>query len=126
MKTGMQIFIVALIALSAASCGKEQQVLNKLEGRWKLTDITSNGGPFCNGCTIAGPDIEFDACKPKDDVCTCTFYDTPPATSTYEVSKDGKWLTLSGDTANKRSIVKLTDESLVLGLDIYQLFYEKQ
>ncbi len=92
-KIPFSVVALALILLLSA-CSKEQQALNKLEGKWRYSKITVLGFSIDLaqlGYTDAS--IEFEKCdSKKTQLCsgTINLSGSAPTVFTYDMASDGK------------------------------------
>jgi hypothetical protein len=123
-KISLSVVALALILVLSA-CSKEQQALNKLEGKWKYTKITVLG--FAIDLAQLGytdASIEFVKCDSKQtQLCTGVInLNGTPGAFTYDMAADGKSVKVieTGGAISTYKITKLTKSDFVYtapGLD---------
>ena len=93
MKTLITTLIHGIVILS--SCSKEQRIVNRLQGKWTVTEVEiANNGTF-------EPNIvfQFDYCKQsKTDFCDYSFHDfdqDETVNGTYAIGDEGESVVLS-------------------------------
>jgi hypothetical protein len=119
LKTSFGLFFV-LSVFFLTSCSKEQQALNKLEGKWTYSKATFFGFSIDLAQTgLSNASIEFNKCDSKQ-TQTCTgvmnLNGTTPQAFVYDMADDGKSVTviqtLAGSTQVYK-IIKLDKNNLV-------------
>ena len=93
MKKLSLFFITALLIIGA--CSKDQKTVNRLEGDWKITEVTVDG--------VAEPDssyrdatYSFEKCKVKKTSCDGTFTEDGKALPfTYKITDKGTKITMT-------------------------------
>lgn len=116
-KFSLSVVVLALVLILSA-CSKEQQALNKLEGKWNYTKITVLG--FAIDLAQLGytnASIEFVKCDSKQtQLCTGVInLNGTPAAFTYDMASDGKSVKVieAGGTTSTYKIVKLDKSNFV-------------
>lgn len=101
------------------SCSKEQQALNKLEGKWRYTSASVLGFAVdLNQIGFSNSTLEFNKCdSKKTQACTgvINLGGTSPVAFVYDMASDGKSVTVlqTGGTSQIYNIVKLDKNNLV-------------
>lgn len=122
-----KILFIAIIALVAVSCNKNQSAVKKLSGKWEATKFasTDSTGTTIDLIGLINVTYEFDNCKLKnDEYCNLTTTQTANVfgvststtqTDTYRVTDDGVTLEVKNDsTTNSITIVELTKKNFKL------------
>lgn len=117
MKTLITTLILGMIILS--SCSKEQRVVNKMQGKWTVTEVEIlNTGTFEPNMVF-----QFDYCKQnKTDFCDYSFHDfdqDATVNGTYAIGDNGESVILSslsgwGTNFEEFEIEKLNSRKLQL------------
>ena len=135
-----KLLMIALIAITAIACNKNQSAVKKLDGEWKATKLIFSNKPTINYATVFDYRLIFNVCDLKDnEYCSMTTkitFDTDVETETgfFKVTSDGTVLILSEDAANgddqTLTIVDLSSDKLKLtlkeGNDTIEFELEKQ
>lgn len=117
-KISFSVVALALILLLSA-CSKEQQALNKLEGKWRYSKITVLGFSIdLAQLGYADASIEFVKCESKQtQLCTgvINLSGSAPAAFTYDMASDGKSVKVieAGGATSVYKIIKLDKNNLV-------------
>ncbi len=141
--------LTAAAAFAFTACSKEQRVVNRLEGEWKVktikeyeNGILSSSGDGLDGGTLT---FDFEKCKLKsDDYCDLIITsvynnDTETELYKYKISDDGETLVVDSDyntnsTTDQESFV-ITESSKKIfkisvteidGSDTYKTEYEME
>lgn len=104
-----RILMIAVIALVAISCDKNQKAVKKLDGTWEATEAVVNLGgvtidAFALGL-LTSITYTFEGCKLKDDeYCGATMTivtdgETESNTGVFTVTDDGETLEIKDDAA---------------------------
>jgi len=97
-----KILMIALIAIAAISCNKDQKAVKKLDGEWKATKFIDADEPAVNYAAVIDIRVIFTECELKDDdYCTMTTKvtfdgDTQTETGLFKVSGDGTTMEFKG------------------------------
>lgn len=108
-----QILAFALVVFSLTACNKDQQVINQLNGTWKLSKIEINDKD--ETADYEGTEYNFEQCRVrKDDQCEGSLkvikVGSPVSKSfSYVVSDDGEKITLTSTDANTGTDVESGD-----------------
>ena len=100
----MKRFLISMLvfAVVIVSCSKDQQIVRKLEGEWKVTEIKYNG-VSADASTYENTTYTFESCKVSKEDCSGTMEaidGTKGLTSfpfTYSISEKGTQLTINLD-----------------------------
>jgi len=116
-KTTLSLVALALILVLSA-CSKEQQALNKLEGKWRYSKITVLGFSVdLAQLGYADASIEFVKCdSKKTQLCSGSInLAASPTAFTYDMASDGKSVTViqAGGTTAVYKITKLDKSNFV-------------
>jgi len=90
-----KILMIALIAVAAISCNKDQKAVKKLDGEWKAVKFIDADEPTVNLAALFDIRAIFTECELKDDdYCTVTTKvtfdgNTETESSQFKVSGDG-------------------------------------
>lgn len=116
-----KLLMIAVIALIAVSCDKNQKAVKNLDGNWKVTSYLVKSDEFSFDAVTFGLDVEmsFDNCKLKDDeFCMVTLTakeddETTKETTLYRVIEDGKVLEFKDQDGqiSKMEIIELTNSN---------------
>jgi hypothetical protein len=120
-----KVLFIAIIALFAISCNKNQRAVKKLSGKWEATKFasTDSSGTTTDIIGLINVTYEFDNCKLKNDeycnmttTTTSNFFGVSTSTTQndmYRVVDDGITLEIKNDsTSNSITIVELTNKNL--------------
>jgi len=135
-----RILMIALIAVTAIACNKNQKAVKKLDGTWKVTQLIITQDAFSVTQTDLDLTMTFHNCKLKNnEYCslTTTLIDdsvTKTSSMFYKVTSDGTILITADDTAGSENesmtIVELSKSQLTLqqtdGDLMFDLKLEKQ
>ena len=111
-----KIFMIALIAVAAISCNKDQKAVKKLDGEWKATKFIDADEPTLNIAALVDFRVTFNECKLKDDeYCTMTTQvtfgaETDTDVSLFKVSGDGAIMEFK-DTDGSTETFEITELS---------------
>jgi len=131
--------MIAIIAITAIACNKNQKAVRKLDGKWELTKLSYTEDGVTETETEFQLIWEFDNCKLKNnDFCSMTSTeidgsDSYTYSSFYKVTGDGNTLVasedLTGADTETLTIIELTNDVLVLeqnyGSEIVNIEFEK-
>jgi len=119
-----RILMIALIAVTAIACNKNQKAVKKLDGEWKVTKLTFTEDNISVTETDYNMTMTFDNCKLKDnEYCSMTRVhsdgsDTYTYSGFYKVTSDGTVLVLADDLTGTDSenltIIELSSDKLIL------------
>lgn len=121
-----KLLMIAVVALMAVACNKDQRAVKKLDGTWKATSLTVSEGATTIDVLESGMTYKmtFDGCKLKDDeFCNLTVTlangtDSETNTFIYRVTNDGTRMETKEDAASTSidaiEIEELTRSSLKL------------
>lgn len=123
-----KLLMIAVVALIATACSKDQRVVNKLEGTWKATKwtFTDNDGAsidLIGTGVVTEATMNFSDCKLKTDewcdlTTTLSIILTPTETDNflYRVTGDGTIIETKDDqssvTVNQIEIVEITRKTM--------------
>jgi len=121
-----KVLLVAVVALLAIACNKNQSAVKKLDGVWNVTKFatTDSSGVSVDLSSLIQMEYTFDGCKLKDNeycnvsVKTTFFGQSDTQTSLYTVKNDGETLEFKQSdslaTVTTLDIVSLSRSTLVL------------
>jgi hypothetical protein len=112
----LKTLIIALSIVFVSSCSKEQLALNKLEGTWRYTKISTFGVSLDMGqLGYANGTLQFSKCSAKDNLCSGVINLTGQAIPfQYDMAKDGKSVTVTNANGSTiYNIKKLDKKDLV-------------
>lgn len=120
-----KVLLIAIIAIVAVACNKNQSAVKKLDGTWKATSfaVTDSAGVTVDYISFIEVSFQFDGCKlKKDEYCnmsttttTNIFGITSSTTQSdlFRVIDDGTTLEIKTDsTTSTMTILELTKSNL--------------